>query len=91
MDKKAITEKTWEDFRKTGLLWLANQTLHLFGWSIVLKMEGGRVVDAYPARTIFRGFPEEANDDGYKRVSAYLKDNILELEAETQLGNEPQR
>lgn len=29
-------EKTWEDFRESGLLWFINTILHVFGWAIVV-------------------------------------------------------
>lgn len=74
-----IQKKSWSEFRETGLLWFANTILCLFGWSIVLEMENGKIVDVFPARTGFRGFNEEANTDGYKKVTTYLKDNIDDL------------
>ena len=78
-----ITEKSWEEFRDAGFLWLINQTLHLFGWAIVVDMENGKISRAYPARVRYRGFSEKHNDIGYQKVSKYLKENIDEIENET--------
>ena len=76
-----IEEKDWSDFRKSGMLWFINQTLQLFGWSIVIEIsEDGQVYRAYPARVKYRGFSEQCNDAGYAAVTKYLKDNIDSLE-----------
>ena len=71
-----ITEKSWEEFRNTGLLWFMNTILHMFGWALVYDPDEKIV---FPARCKFRGFSENINTDGYKRVSEYLKKNIDEL------------
>ena len=34
-----VKEKSWEEFRGTGLLWMMNSILHLFGWAIVYEVE----------------------------------------------------
>lgn len=79
-----VDKKTWKEFKDTGLLWFINNILHLFGWAICLEMDGGAVTEAYPARTKFRGFSEDCNSEGYKKVTQYMKDNakILFLEAQ---------
>lgn len=77
-----VEQKTWKEFIDTGLLWFINQTLHLFGWAIVVEIDNNEVINAYPARVKFRGFDEKSNRNGYKKVSKYLKDNIDELEKE---------
>ena len=49
-------------------------------WAIVLDMnDNGEITGAYPARVKFRGFDEYANDDGYVKVSQYMKDNAAKL------------
>jgi hypothetical protein len=81
-ENKSVTEKSWEEFRTTGLLWWINSLLHVFGWSIVLEMknEDKTIVErVYPARVVFRGFTEELNDDGYKKISVYMKENAEDL------------
>lgn len=74
------TPRSWEEFRGTGLLWLVNSILHLFGWAIVCNVTEAGVVDkVYPARTKYRGFNEHDTREGYKRVSKYLEENIHTL------------
>ncbi len=79
-----VEEKSWDEFRKSGLLWWVNMILHTFGWSIVVDVvEGdGEVVRVYPARVKFRGFSESENTKGYMKVSDYLNQNAAELKAE---------
>lgn len=71
-----IDRKSWDELRNNGLLWFINMILHTFGWVICVELDDDKkVIDAYPARTKFRGFSEKNNDDGYKSVAKYLKDN----------------
>lgn len=78
-----VTKRTWEEFRENGLLWLVNSILHLFGWAIVLEMDGEEIKAVYPARVKFRGFDDKSNTEGYRRVTEYLERNIGELSDET--------
>lgn len=83
MSKQPITEKTWDEFRQSGLAWWINSALHVFGWALVFETSlDGVVLRCFPARTIFRGWDEKSQDEGFKRVSAYLKDNIDEIKSE---------
>lgn len=77
-----VNEKLWKEFRESGLLWFINTTLHMFGWALVAEFEDGEITRVYPARCKFRGFNEDTNTEGYKKVSNYLKENIAELEKE---------
>ena len=78
-----MKEKSWQEFRESGLLWWINMILHTFGWAIVLEPSGeNEVIRAYPARVKFRGFKESNNSEGYIKVSEYLKENIRELTEE---------
>ena len=79
---KNYQEDSWEQFRKSGLLWFVNSILHLFGWAIVMRMADGKVTNVYPVRVPYRGFSENDNTDGYAKVTKYLKDNIDELDRE---------
>jgi hypothetical protein len=69
-----VRRKTWEGFRKSGLLWFINTILHAFRWAIVLKMVNKTITDIYPARVKFRGFDEKSNIEGYKNLSKYIKE-----------------
>lgn len=75
-----VTRKTWQDFRDTGLLMLANQFLHIFGWAIVVDLDdSGEILEVYPARVKFRGFGEESQSKAYKNISKYMVENSEEL------------
>lgn len=78
-----VKHKTWEEFRDSGLLWFVNTILHMFGWAVVIDMQDGKAIDAYPARVKYRGFDNECNSDGYKRVTKFFMDNAEELYQET--------
>lgn len=73
---KYIERRTWEEFRKAGMLWLINSLLHVFGWCIVIDYSE---CEAYPARTTYRGFDNEGTIEGYKQVSKWMKDHANEL------------
>lgn len=75
-------KKTWKEFKDTGLLWLINSLLHLFGWAICLEVNEGVVTDVFPARVKFRGFSESDNTEGYKKISQYMRDNAEALSQE---------
>lgn len=79
-----VEKKDWAEFRETGLLWWINMILHTFGWAICFEIdENGTINSVYPSRVKFRGFEAEFNDEGYRKVSIYLKENadILNSEA----------
>ena len=79
-----ITKKTWKEFREVGLLFITNQFLHIFGYALVYDFDdNGELRGVYPARVKFRGFGEEQIEEGYKRISKYMKDNADELEKES--------
>lgn len=89
-----MEEKSWQEFRDTGLFWFINTTLHAFGWALVVEEvrcpdgKGGQVTEitnVYPARVGFRGFSEDINTDGYKKLSKYMKDNAETLDEEANL------
>ena len=79
-----VRKTTWEEFRKTGLLWFVNSVLHLFGYAIVLEVENKKIVNVYPARVKFRGYAEKNNTDGYRQITKCLKENIDTLMEEVQ-------
>lgn len=74
--KEHIEQRTWEEFRKSGMLWLINSLLHVFGWCIVIEFPSYK---AYPARTTYRGFDNKETTEGYKKVSKWMKDHANEL------------
>lgn len=85
MEDKNLQEKSWEEFRATGLILFVNEFLHLFGWALTSEInEDGSVKRVYPARCKYRGFDSKAIDAAYKKVTAYLKQNVDELEKDCQ-------
>lgn len=79
-----INEKTWKEFRDTGLLWWINRQLHLFGWVLVAEATGETIHRVFPARTNGRGFMPELEDSGFKKLGTYLAENAKQLVAETE-------
>ena len=81
MGSNTVEKRTWAEFRKSGLLWFINAILHAFGWAIILEIdsETKEITDCYPARVKFRGFSEDRNTEGYKKLSCYMRDNADEL------------
>lgn len=79
-----ITKKTWKEFRESGLLFITNQFLHIFGYALVYNFDdNGEIKEVYPARVKYRGFGEKQIEDGYKKISKYMVDNAVELEKES--------
>lgn len=74
-----IKQRNWEEFRESGMLWWINMILRTFGWAITVEIDDGQIINAYPARVKFRGFPSDRNADGYIRVSKFLTENADEL------------
>ena len=75
-----LKRSSWSEFRDTGLLWLINSMLHLFGWCIVIERDdNNNFTGAYPAKTDFRGFSEKSNTKNYKKITEYMIDNSAEL------------
>lgn len=79
-----MEQKSWKEFRDSGLVWWINMILHTFGWAIVVTVDGnGDPVNAFPARVKFRGFSEDITSRGYEKVSTYLAKNAEVLRKET--------
>jgi ribulose bisphosphate carboxylase small subunit len=75
-----VTQKSWEEFRETGLFLFVNHFLHMFGWAIVIEYDDEKnVKDVYPARVKFRGFSEESENRAFKRLSKYMAEHGNEL------------
>jgi len=84
-----IDQKSWKEFKDSGLLWWTNRILHTFGWAIVFEVEvDGEITNVYPARVKFRGFSEESEERGFSNLSNYLKENISEINNEAKITEE---
>lgn len=79
-----IEQKTWKEFKESGLLWWINMILHTFGWAICFEMDGEKITNVYPARVKFRGFDEKTNTEGYIKISKYIQQNADQLLKESQ-------
>lgn len=77
-------EIDWAEFADSGFLWLVNHALHVFGLAIVMERDEttGAVSRVYPARVAYRGFNRAADERGYQRVTAYMRDNAADLLSE---------
>lgn len=77
-----VRKQSWEKFRSSGMLWWANRILHVFGWAIVVEYSTlpGRkkqqITSVYPARVKYRGFAEEQETIGFKKLAKYMKKNV---------------
>lgn len=80
VNSEAVSRRTWQEFRDAGLLWWVNRGLHLFGWAIVVAVEtDGSISDVYPARVTFRGFTDDAEARGFKRLTSHMRDQVGSL------------
>lgn len=88
-ESSPVTQKSWNEFRQTGLLTLLNTFLHIFGWAIVIQTNDDGTEVVYPARTVFRGFSEQSQSVAYNRISKYMQSNadILVKESEVDESN----
>ena len=85
-----LDQKTWEEFQNTGLLWLVNTFLHTFGWTLMTQVDDdGNIIGGVPCRTDFRGFTTDINDEGYLKVTDWLKENIDMLEGDVESLRKP--
>lgn len=64
------------EFKDSGMLWLINGLLQTYGMSIVWDKEADELK---PAIVRYRGFSEEANSKGYKKLTAYMIENAEQL------------
>lgn len=74
-----VIEQSLDDFRNSGLLLIANQLLHVFGWAIVVASENGKSTRMYPARVKFRGFDAKSQEKAYIDVAKYMQANSSDI------------
>lgn len=79
---RVTEEKTWNEFQATGLFWLINTFLHVFGWCLIYEHVAGDIKRVYPARTKFRGFSENVQEAGHRMIAKYMAENAKELKEE---------
>jgi len=72
-----IDRRPWSEFQSSGLLWWVNRALHLFGWAIVFEcLEGQEPWVVYPAKVSFKGFPADAEEEGFDRMETQLRETF---------------
>lgn len=76
-EKEMLKEITVKEFADTGALFFINQILHLFGMAISYDAE--KMDRLIPNICRFRGFDRKSIDEGCKKISNYLNDNMNEL------------
>lgn len=91
---KYIKPITWDELRENGLLWWINRAMHIFGIAIVVDVDDeGKAINAYPARVRFRGFSSDIEENGFIKVSDYIKSvaHLLPIEARDEPDEQPQQ
>lgn len=85
LNKDMINDRSWDEFRDSGLLTFINIILHVFGWAIICYTHNvtHEVIRVFPARIKFRGIDQDSMDSMYENISDYLKLNAYELADET--------
>lgn len=73
-----IEEKSWTEFRESGMLYVANLILQFFGWSLVYEKDGDEI-RIYPALSGYRGFDTLSNKTGHSRVGKYCREHSAEI------------
>jgi len=75
-----------KDFVGTGMLWFVNRILHAFGFQLSYDADPttGALSDFYVCRTIYRGFGDAIEDEGYQNVAEYLSTTAPSLFSEIQ-------
>lgn len=86
-DEWRPVEKSWDDFRKTGLFLLTNQFLHIFGWALTCERNNGHE-RVYPARVRYRGFAEDSQTRAYEKVQKYMVENAKTIYDESDYDSE---
>jgi len=82
-DEQMLVEKSWNEFRETGLVVFINTILHVFGWAITFLVDNdNNVIQTYPSRTRFRGFDKKTVDESYIKISRYMSKNAEQLHNE---------
>jgi hypothetical protein len=65
-----------KEFKESGMLWFVNSILHTFGMALTWDPSTD-VLE--PVITKFRGFEEKYNDQGYRAITEYMRDNAQNL------------
>ena len=86
-DEWLPVEKSWDEFRNTGLVQITNQFLHIFGWALTYAKDGDEF-RVFPARVRFRGFDEGSQTRAYEKLQKYMIENAETLYKESDYEDE---
>ena len=68
---KDDSHSNWDEFRNSGLLWIVNTVLVIFGWGICFKYINNEISAVYPCKTKHK-FTKEENERGRKKFLEYI-------------------
>lgn len=80
-------EKSWDEFRDTGLVQITNQFLHIFGWALTYLKDGDEF-RVFPARVRYRGFDVDSQTRAYEKLQKYMMENAETLYKESDYEDE---
>lgn len=86
-DEWLPVEKSWDEFRNTGLVQITNQFLHIFGWALTYAKDGDEL-RVFPARVRYRGFDEGSQTRAYEKLQKYMIENAETLYKESDYEDE---
>lgn len=87
LDEWRPVEKSWDEFRNTGLVQITNQFLHIFGWALTYTKDGDEL-RVFPARVRYRGFDEGSQTRAYEKLQKYMIENAETLYKESDYEDE---
>lgn len=86
-DEWLPVEKSWDEFRNTGLVQITNQFLHIFGWALTYAKDGDEL-RVFPARVRYRGFDVGSQTRAYEKLQKYMIENAETLYNESDYEGE---
>lgn len=86
-DEWQPVEKSWDEFRNTGLVQITNQFLHIFGWALTYAKDGDEL-RVFPARVRYRGFDVDSQTRAYEKLQKYMIENAETLYKESDYEDE---
>lgn len=86
-DEWLPVEKSWDEFRNTGLVQITNQFLHIFGWALTYAKDGDEL-RVFPARVRYRGFDVGSQTRAYEKLQKYMIENAETLYKESDYEDE---
>lgn len=93
LSKKPIDIKPIEEFRSSiGFIFMVNLILHSLGWVLIYSVDQETKEEKLvPARTSWRGFSEETQEEEHTKIARYLADNAPGFVNEIETGDESKK